>query len=442
MTSLTKRFIPFILAAFGAIALSSCIDENFDQPPTGGSPLPDGIANTSIKELKARHTLGALETITEDLIIKGVIVADDATGNWYRTFVLQDETGGIEVTVDLADSYVFYPEGREVAIKCNGLVLGDYNDLVQLGGYIASDNTLGPIVDVTEKIVKGALTDVPAPKSLTFNQLSLNDASTLVTFDDVQFVTADTSSTLADALHQSASNLNIENCAFESIVLRTSGFADFANENVPDGGGSITGILGVYRGDYQLLIRRLSDLSLDGNRCVFDPCAGASVVVVDAIDEDFAGGVNNDNVVINGWTNAATKGTRLWIYKEFDGNVYTQSTAFNDSSPEMESWLVTPGLNLNVPKVLTFDSAKAFWTHDGLSVWISTDFVCDPSAATWQPLNATLAGQNDDDHAWIPSGDIDLSGYTGTTAFIGFKYVGSNNSGLTSSYRIDNVVVE
>ncbi|MFQ5447771.1 MAG: DUF5689 domain-containing protein [Saprospiraceae bacterium] len=442
MTSLTKYFLPLLIAALGTIAFSSCIDENFDQPPTGGSPLPEGIANTSIKDLKARHTLGSLETITEDLVISGVVVADDATGNWYRTFVLQDETGGIEVTVDLADSYVFYPEGREIAIKCNGLVLGDYNDLIQLGGYIANDNTLGPIADVTEKIVKGALTDIPAPKNLTFAGLSLNDVSTLVTFENVQFITSDTSTTLADALHQEAYNLHIENCAFEAIVLRTSGFADFANENVPNGGGSITGILGVYRGDYQLLIRRMDDLALNGSRCTFDPCAGISVVVVDAIDEDFAGGANNDNVIENGWTNFAVKGSRLWIYKLFDGNVYAQSTAFNDSSPEMESWLVTPGINLDIPKVLTFDSAKAFWTHDGLSVWISTDFICDPSVATWQPLDCTIAAQNDDDHAWIPSGDIDLSGYTGNTVFIGFKYVGSSSSGLTSSYRIDNVVVE
>jgi len=441
MTSLKKHFLPFLLAALGAFVFSSCIDETFDQPPTDGTPLPDGIANTSIKELKARHTLGELETITEDLVIRGIVVADDASGNWYRTFVLQDETGGIEVTLDLAGSYVFYPEGREVAIKCNGLVLGDYNDLVQLGGYIAFDNTLGPIAGVTGHLIKGALTDLPAPKVMTFGQLTSDDVSTLVTFDNVQFVKSDTATTLADGPHEAAYNLNIENCAFETIVLRTSGFADFADENVPNGGGSITGIPGVYRGDYQLLIRRLDDLALNGDRCSFDPCAGTNVIVVDAVDEDFATGVNNDNVAEYGWSNFAVKGTRLWIYKLFDGNVYVQSTAFNDFSPEMESWLVTPGINLNVPKVLTFDSAKAFWTHDGLSVWISTNFVCDPSVATWQPLNCTLAAESDADHAWIPSGDIDLSGYTGSTVFIGFKYVG-NNSSLTSSYRIDNVVVE
>ncbi|GIV32176.1 MAG: hypothetical protein KatS3mg030_478 [Saprospiraceae bacterium] len=431
----------FLFALTLVLGLSACLDENFDTPPVDG--VDPGITpTTSIAELKAMHTMGNFETIDQDIIIGGVVVADDASGNWYRTFVLQDETGGIEVLTDIADSYVLYPIGRQVFIRCKGLVLGDYNNLIQLGGYVTEDLSLGPIITVTDHIIKGKKVGAPAPKVLTIDKLSMNDVSTLIQLDNVQFVAADTARTFADPVTRTAYNRYLEDCNMNQVIVRTSGYASFAGSPIPNGGGTFVGVLSVFRNDFQFLIRSLDDLHLDGDRCSFDPCAGTNVVTVSSIDEDFQSGTNNANVELNGWTNIATKGTRLWIYKVFDNNVYVQATAFNDSNPEMECWLITPGIVIDAPKVLTFDSAKAFWTHDGLSVWISTDFVCDPNLATWQPLQATLANQSTPDHEWVASGDIDLSPWQGETVFIGFKYVGSSTSGLTTSFRIDNVVVE
>ena len=437
MKKLIKSFFPFL--AF-ALLFSACIEEDFDQPPTEGTD-PGLTVTTTIAELKAMHTLGSFETITEDLVIKGVVAADDASGNWYRSFVLQDETGGITILIDIAESYVFYPRGREVYVKLKGLVLSDFNDLIQLGGYIASDGSLGEIVDVTQHLVKSVFRGAPEPKVKTIPQLTVDDVNTVIQLNDVYFL--DTSGTYADAINQNSVNLDLSDCLDNTILVRTSGFADFANQPVAKGGGTFIGILGIYRGDFQLLIRDLNDLDMEEERCAnFDPCAGLTPTVVSGVDEDFENGSNNATVEVAGWTNFAVKGSRLWQFKEFSGNVYCQATAYNDGSPEMETWLVTPGIELTSAKTLTFESAKAFWEHDGLSVWVSTDFVCDPTKATWQPLNAVLAGQSDADHAWIPSGDIDLSGLTGQTVFIGFKYVGSNNSGLTTSYRIDNVTIE
>lgn len=437
----TKNFFAFFFAIALTVGFTACLDEDFDTPPVDG--VDPGLTPTmTIKDFKAMHTAGNFETIDEDIIIGGVVVADDASGNWYRSFVLQDETGGIEVLTDIADSYVLYPIGRQVYIKCKGLVLGDYNNLVQLGGYLTEDLSLGPIITVADHLVKGKKVGAPAPKVKNIKDLTMDDVSTLIQLDNVQFITSDTSRTFADPVTRTAYNRYLEDCAMNQVIVRTSGYASFAGSSVPNGGGTFVGVLSVFREDFQFLIRSLDDLQMDGDRCSFDPCAGTTVVEVESIDEDFQSGNNNDNIELTGWTNIATKGSRLWIYKEFDGNVYAQSTAFNDSSPEMESWLVTPGIVIDAPKVLTFDSAKAFWTHDGLSVWISTDFICDPTLATWLPLSATLANQNTPDHEWVPSGDIDLSAWQGETVFIGFKYVGSNDLGQTTSFRIDNVVVE
>lgn len=422
------------------LILSACIKEDFDKPPTDGTD-PGLTPNITIKALKSKYVPGKFQVIKDDVILKGIVIADDASGNWYRTFVVQDETGGIEVLMNISDSYVFYPSGREVYIKLKNLVLGDYNNLIQLGGFIKEDNSLGPIIDLNGHIVKGLKKGLPAPKVKKIVELTLDDISTLIQIKDVQFATSDTNRTFADAVTKTAYNRTLEDCDKKNVLVRTSGFAAFAGAKLPKGGGTFTGVLSIYRSDLQFLIRDPADLNMTGPRCIFNPCAGTVITEVQTLNESFTTGSNNADISLSGWTNKAVKGSRKWIYKLFEGNVYAQSTAFNDSAPEMESWLITPGIKLSAPKVLTFETAMAFWTHDGLSVWISNNFVCDPTLATWQPLTCRLATKTDTEHTFIPSGTIDLSGYSGTV-FIGFKYVGSNSQVKTSTYRVDNVIVK
>ncbi len=79
------------------------------------------------------------------------------------------------------------------------------------------------------------------------------------------------------------------------------------------------------------------------------------------------------DINLPGWANIAVKGTRLWRAQVFSGNHYAQATSFNDTENEMEAWLITPPITLDEAKKLTFESAKAFWTHDGLTVWVSAE---------------------------------------------------------------------
>lgn len=147
-------------------------------------------------------------------------------------------------------------------------------------------------------------------------------------------------------------------------------------------------------------------------------------------------------MIIPGWANIAVKGTRLWRGKVFSGNHYAQATSFNDAAAEMESWLITPPIVLDVPKKLTFESAYAFYVQSGLTVWISSNFNgTDVSGATWTQLTPVIAQQSDTENAFIPSGIIDLSGFTGPVR-VGFKYIGSGPNGETTTFRIDNVKVE
>ena len=97
-----------MVAAIGT--LSSC-KKTFDSPPEPSDPAI--VANSSIKALKLMHTTaGALNVISSDLVISGVIVANDKSGNLYKQLFIQDSTGGLQILLEASSLYGTYPVGQ------------------------------------------------------------------------------------------------------------------------------------------------------------------------------------------------------------------------------------------------------------------------------------------------------------------------------------------
>ena len=64
-------------------SFTACVDKDFDNPPADPR-LPDITANTTIADLKARHIIGEVEEITDEVIIKGTVISDDQPGNFFK----------------------------------------------------------------------------------------------------------------------------------------------------------------------------------------------------------------------------------------------------------------------------------------------------------------------------------------------------------------------
>ena len=86
----------------------------------------------TIRELKAMYKDGPVK-ITEDYVIKGQVTTSDASGNFYKSFYIQDETAGIELKLGLTGLYNDYKLGQWIYVKCKDLVIGDYEGSKQLG---------------------------------------------------------------------------------------------------------------------------------------------------------------------------------------------------------------------------------------------------------------------------------------------------------------------
>ncbi|NPD46542.1 DUF5689 domain-containing protein [Lentimicrobium sp. S6] len=169
---------------------------------------------------------------------------------------------------------------------------------------------------------------------------------------------------------------------------------------------------------------------------------GGGGSTVDMIDEQFNSAVNYEDINLEGWVNVNVEGDRMWQGKEYDTEKYAQSTGYNSGVDYMECWLITPMISDIGSKSLSLKTAMAYWAHSGepLMIMVSTDYDGENYAsATWTEIDVTTASSSDSDHAWIDSGAVSLSAFSGDAA-IAFKYVGSNTE--STSIRLDDILVQ
>ncbi len=267
-----KKIFFFLLAS--TLFFASCVKQKFDEPTLASSTV-DFTANTTIAALKKLHTTGGLELIKTDIIIEGTVIADDASGNFYKTIVIQDATAGIEVKINVAGLANDFPIGSKVLIKCNGLTLGDYAGLTQLGGgnmIDAKGNTVLASIEqllIGSYIFKAGKGAVITPKVVKISDLNNSLASTLIQIDNVEFAKLSFGVPFADGTKKViAINRNLVDCTGGTMFLRTSSFATFVNDLTPTGNGSIVGVYSTFNVDKQLYLRDLNDVSkMTNTRC-------------------------------------------------------------------------------------------------------------------------------------------------------------------------------
>ena len=248
----------------------SC-EKVYDAPPTELEAA--FAADISIKDLRAKHVMGKFEQITDAKTIVAVVVADDASDNFYKSLVIQDSTGGITVRMDGIKLCANYPIGRKLSINLKGLWLGDYGKLIQLGaGVDVSDPANPSLVSIPQALFdqiirKGEiLTTVPALKT-NIGALNNNYQSMLVQLDSVEFVALDSAKAFADVANKLSVNRSLRSCNNGTILLRTSGYASFVNAKTPVGNGAVIGIYSVFGSTKQLIIRDELDLHMNKPRC-------------------------------------------------------------------------------------------------------------------------------------------------------------------------------
>ncbi len=239
--------------------LTSCYNR-FEEPVE--KTLPDLPSRTlTIAQLKELYVNKGSKPLMlqHGVVIRGVVSTNDSKGNFYRTIHIQDETGGIECKMGMPNLSLIYPQGAEVAIYCEGLVLGSYGGQVNLG--FKSNNPkyeTGYVPDalVSDVMKKGRFVGIE-PIDLTIATLSTKYANMLIRLPRVQFTASDLQQSYADPINKSNNpsvNRTLEDENGNKVIVRTSSYAQFAGKKIPDGSGSVVALLTFFSNTPQLII--------------------------------------------------------------------------------------------------------------------------------------------------------------------------------------------
>ncbi len=395
--------------------------------PRFGTQTP--LSNTTIAQLKMFYDGSALYEITNDLVIEGIVVANDESGNLYKQLFIEDESGAIELKVDVAGLYTDFPEGTRIRVNCKGLYMGTYGGVIQLGG-----NYNGAIgrMSATDFYSKVFIIDYNNPVSLTETSISQLDngmIGKLIAIDDVQFADSELGKTYAES---TTTNRFMEDATGSTIIVRTSNYANFAGVELPQGRGRVTAVLTKYNSDFQLTIRRVGEVKL------IQPRRVRSYI----FNQDFSLASVNNPISLDGWKTIAVAGTKVWNAKQYSGNIYAEMNPYQSGEASNIAWVVSPMFTVTAGQntYLKFDTQFNYWANATLEVFVSSDFDgSNPQTATWTKLNeAYIVKQTDGTNKWVSSGIISLNAYPGNLV-VGFKYTGSNSQ--TTAFRVDNVMV-
>ncbi len=407
-----KHIIRFSLgAALIMMALAAC-EKEYDTPPPRTIPQGQLLNIGDIRQILADS---GTYKFTDDFNLFATVTGDGVSGNFYKNVYIQDTTSALNMRTIQPDGLY---EGDYIRINLNGAWVSEYAGMLQLDS-----------VDIDEQVVIQANNQFITPKLVTLDEIDPSIQAQLVTIENVEFIDGDIGSTYADAVNEQSENRTLQDCDGNMVLVRTSGFADFAGAQIPGANGTFTGIVGQFNNDMQLFIRTLDDVDLTELRC--DGSTGEYILFKNFEDESISSG---------GWTQEIVVGSDDWYVDDFSNNFFAKVSNFNGSSNDpSEVWYISPAMDLTTVDAPTL-SFMTMMNYDGpqLETYVSTNYSPGGGvgSATWESLSANYSPGNWDE---VQSGPIDLSAYSSASTYVAFRYTGSGSNG--STWELDNIAV-
>lgn len=305
----TMKYLKLALLALVAVfATTSCMDDDWKDPNSETSPYGNNsIQETnvvSIAELKntygpkQKDEINDTVRIADGTQIKGIVTGNDIEGNIYSQISIQDDSDkpGIIISVAQGGLSGQLQIGQEVLINVGGLYYGTYRSQPQLGvAYHDSSKDQNYPSRISRadwqnrfkvigkpdasKIKVQVFSTNPDVSKGELNVADLLDADVaykyagcLVTLKGVEFAMGDGKTTLAPEDEGKTLGYGVTRYfkgydkTNKQIGIRTSCYADFAANLVPQGVVDVTGVLSCYKSSakynhtVQLALRRFSDI--------------------------------------------------------------------------------------------------------------------------------------------------------------------------------------
>ena len=233
------RSLRYILL-FATLLVVGCDYDRFD--PIEPRDETEWVPNAELSDV--RHSFAVATTIREDMVITGRVVTSDEGGNFYRTLVIEDATGALELMIGMDYLYRTYPVGSLLAVRLQGLAIDEYNGVLRVGlqpeswdyrttSYMSHQAIVDRYVYRANSLV------APEPNRLSAGELTKHLCGRLVTVENLR--ADDEAVTWAEGRYTSYRKFRDERG--DSIYVQTSPYARFAAQELPSDEVSITGVL-------------------------------------------------------------------------------------------------------------------------------------------------------------------------------------------------------
>lgn len=446
MKSSYHSFFYFLV---GVCFLGACANDA-TQIPKLICDQPDFTANKTVEDIK-QASAAIVAQYTYDDIIEAYVVSSDENGNFFKTISLQSlatattPAQGFSVPVDATNLYVDYRVGNKVYVKLQNQYTDLYYGGLRIGSLYVNAFNLGGVGRLSQndykKVLHASCTNVEEEQLVrTIDLGEINDSylNTLIELNQVQFTEPAIGRKYYEETNDvgGATNWNLVDKNGNQLIFRTSSYADFSQSTVPGGSGKIRGVLTKYSTEYQLIVRKESDVQLSANRNI------------PFFVEDFQTVSNGTNLSLPGWSNIIEAGAIVWKGGITSTNGYAEFAITGTKVASNIVWLISPKIDMDthINETLSFRSAQDHLDVDSplntLEVYVSTNFDgLNVKTANWTRLSAKIPTQSTPWNEFIGSGAIDLSAYTGKIN-IAFRYIGSGkNLALDGAFQLDDVQV-
>lgn len=291
-----------ILAGLMVAAIVGCSKDEKDTPPIAHLPS-DSIL--TLADLRAMIIPGQTYSFgNSGKNLYATVTMDELNGNIYRQAYIQDGTSAVNLRMNPSATLRV---GDSIRVALKGTTISYFNNMFQLDSLNGRTNI---VLQARDKNLE--------PETVTISDiLSGGYQAKLVKLENVQFIPAELGQTWADGINKINVNRTLQDCDNNTIIVRTSGYADFADDVLPEGRGSFTGIVGQFGDVWQLYVRDPKELQMNEERCVIDTGESGSGTFEDPYNVAYA--INNNS------------GTGVWVEGYIVGVMETGSSPFQEN---------------------------------------------------------------------------------------------------------------
>ena len=377
----------FTLLAMVGMMFTACKKE-YPEPPIQDLPVGTVYTIADLLEMESGTVFNY------DASVYGIVTADEQSGNLYKAAFIQDRATGAALELHL-DAVSGLRIGDSIRVYLKDVTYSLYNNLPQLSNFEADGHIIILANNKPIEPAKATIAEINQGKYL----------AGLVRLENVKFTEQNT---FADPSTYGNRTLADPTDYSQTVIVRTSNYANFANDSLPQGVGNLTAIASVYNSTWQLIIRSASELEFSG----YTPGGDADLPYY----QDFTSSFGT-------YTTYDVEGSQSW---EIDYNTAKMTGYANSTNYKNEDWLISKRFSMENVTQATFTMtyiARYFNDLDkDITLWVSDNYNGgDPSQAHWDPVQASWTSGNN----WTDfvSTTVDISQFTGKRVHVAVKYL-------------------